>query len=156
MKILLAEDDLHKREQLRAFLRLYLPSATVVEAKSFRSTVRALRGQPFGLVILDMSMPSYDITDDEDGGRHDPYAGREVLAEMDRYGIETPVIVVTQFDRFGSGERGTTLAELDAMLVAEFSMNYKGFAFFDAMSETWREALHARLIASGITGAKYD
>ena len=150
MKVLLAEDDSHKGEQLRGFLKALLPGATVTEARSFRSTVRALRREAFDALLLDMSMPVFDITDDEAGGRHDPYAGREVLAEMDRFGVKCPVIVVTQFDRFGSAERGTTLAELDAELVQAYPANYCGYVFFDTISETWREALRARLLDAGI------
>lgn len=150
MNILLAEDDSHKGEQLRGFLKALLPTAAVSEARSFKSTVRALRRRSFDAVVLDMSMPVFDITDDEDGGRHDPYAGREVLAEMERFGVRCPVIVVTQFDRFGSAERGMTLAELDAELAAAYPANYRGYVFFDTISETWREALRARFVGAGV------
>ncbi len=153
MKILLAEDDLHKSEQIRKLTIAILPTAELFEARSFRSSVRSLRSRAFDLVLLDMSMPAFDITDDEDGGRHDPYAGREVLSEMERFRIFVPVIVITQFDRFGSGERATTLEDLDSMLRSKFPRNYSGYVFFDAMTETWRDALRVQILSVGPIGA---
>lgn len=141
MKILLSEDDPLKRDQIRSVL-LHLPKPPgIVCTRSFHSTVEALLREAFDIVILDMTMPAFDSTPDDDGGRHDPYAGREVLSEMLRYGIDTPVVVVTQFDRFGSGKSALRLAELDRELAAEFARQYRGFVFWESSSESWRTAL---------------
>lgn len=143
MHILIAEDDDYKREQLVAVVRGAEPSATFSTARSFRAAVDLLDRERFDLVLLDMTMPTFDPTGPVDIGRYEPFAGVEVLSELDRAGIEVPVIVVTQFERFGSGVDAVTLPELHARLELEFPQSYRGFVYFDSASAEWRSRLAA-------------
>ena len=131
-KILLVEDDEEKHLELLPFAQQEL-KADVTLARSRQSGVAALLRDHFDLILLDMTMPTYDVTPVvEDGGRSQAYAGRDILQQMERRGISTKVIVVTQFDRFGQAEDEITLEALDAQLEAAFPDIYVGAVYYSA------------------------
>ncbi len=141
MNILVIEDDENKRSQLEGFIQISLPEARVTTAKSLQGGLRAIISGDHDLVILDMTMPTYDIGIDEDGGRPQAYAGREILRQLDRREMSLPVVVVTQFDRFGEGAEALTLGELDKQLWEQHPHNYKGSVYYNPALEGWKDAL---------------
>lgn len=149
MKILIIEDDEIKRDRLAAcVLQLIAPApVSLFTARSLHSGVQALRSEQFDLIVLDMSMPTFDIQKDEDGGRPEAYAGRDILHRMDRLKLKTPVVVVTQYDRFGEGASSLTLAQLDEQLHQLHPSTYRGSVYYDASVAGWKESL-GRIIQS--------
>ena len=141
MDVLIAEDDENKRSQLEAFIRKTFPQAKVSIARSLQSGLRLILRQKFDYVILDMTMPTYDISADEDGGRPQALAGREILRQLDRRDIVLPVIVLTQFDRFGEGEDTLTLSELDTQLRTQHPQTYRGSVYYNPALEGWKKEL---------------
>ncbi|RKG59856.1 response regulator [Corallococcus sp. AB011P] len=145
VNVLLIEDDENKRGQLAALIEAVVPNVSLFISKSLNSGLRSLVVDRFDFVILDMTMPSFDIGPDDDGGRPQAYGGREILQQMDRRGIKTPVIVVTQFDRFGEGKNVTDLSELDSQLRLEHPDIYQGVVYYNVALTGWREALLAMI-----------
>jgi len=94
------------------------------DAHSMQSGLRALLKQTPDLVLLDMNLPTYDITSEESGGRLQAFAGREILRQLARRNIFVPVVVVTQFDYLGEGRNRIALGELDQEL-SESDSNLK-------------------------------
>lgn len=141
MNFLIVEDDEFKRGRIKTFLSEVYKKANIEERASYQSGLEALIKLKFDIVILDMTMPIFDVSPAEDGGRPQPYAGKKILQQMKRKGIETPVVTVTQFDRFDEGNNTKTLAELNKELQKEFSGIYKGSVFYHASQDRWREQL---------------
>lgn len=151
MKVLLVEDDEEKYLQLLDFAQEEL-KAQVTVARSRQSGVAALLRDQFDLILLDMTMPTYDVAPVvEDGGRSQAYAGRDILQQMERRGITSKVIVVTQLDRFGQAEDELTLEALDAQLEAAFPEIYVGAVYYSARYAGWREALKSVVQALDLT-----
>ena len=150
MKILIVEDDEDKRRQVIDWLRELTPGAVLEEARSLRSGLNAILQGGQDLVILDMTMPTFDITAEEDGGRPQAYAGRELLRHMKRRGIRTPAIVLTQFDRFGEGPNLLTLEQLDQALRAEHFGHYLGAVSYSVTDEVWKVTLEVLLRTLGL------
>lgn len=146
MNILVVEDDENKRNQLTGFLNSQFPSATLQTANSLQSGLRAIIQGGVDLVLLDMTMPTFDIGENEDGGRPQAYAGREILRQMERREIDIPVIVVTQFDRFGEGSDILGIEELDAQLIKEHRGVYGGAIYYDVTLGGWKEKLTERIL----------
>ncbi len=140
MKVLVVEDDEDKRQHLMEFI-LSETTAEIAEARSLQGGLRALLRDSFDLVVLDMTMPTYDITPTEDGGRPQPYAGREILQQMERREIKTRVVIVTQFDRFGHSDDEITLEELNTQLKNAFPINYMGAVHYSVTFAGWQENL---------------
>ena len=141
MKLLIVEDDENKRHQLSELIQEKFPNVSVDMARSLQSGLRTIIKVKYDLIILDMTMPTYDISVDEDGGRPRAYAGREILRQMERRKIFVPVILVTQFDRFGEGSESITLSEIDAQLFSEHKVNYRGSVFYNPALEEWKTSL---------------
>lgn len=140
MKILLIEDDPNKKTQLCNFLN-NLKEVNIIQTNSYKSGLRAVVKDSFDLVILDMSMPTFDITINESGGRILPFAGKEILRQMKRRNIIIPTIVVTQFEKFGEYEKMIYLEELNEELALEFSENYIDTVNYNPTSSSWIDSL---------------
>ncbi len=137
MKVLLIEDHPYKLGQILNFLSETFPRAAVEVKNSYNSGLRELinNSSSYNLLLLDISMPNYDISPEENGGDFLPLAGKLILKEMYLREINTKAVVVTMH---GSFEDGTKLAELDNKLKTEFSDNYIGHVYFSAVSSEWK------------------
>ena len=137
MKILIIEDDEIKREQLISFIEESFPKMHIIAVNSVQGALKKITSGQYDLIILDMTLPTFDYGGDEDGGRIRAYGGRQ----MDRHNIATSVIMVTQFDRFGKGDESLTLEELDLELQAEHQENYKGSVYYNPAYDDWKSSL---------------
>lgn len=146
MRVLIVDDDDHKRAVLADCVRRIVPSVEITEARSYKTGLREIIARPYDLAILDMTMPNNDVNSDDDGGRTQAYAGREILKQMDARDLLTPVVVVTQYERFG-GPEALTLEELDDELRRHHKETYRGFVFFDITSPSWRVRLAQHVAA---------
>lgn len=137
MQVLIIEDDPHKLSLLADLVRRELPDATVVEARSHQSGLRsAVEGSP-DLVLLDMSLPTFDMSAEESGWRPRPFGGRQILRRMSRRGISCPVVVVTGYEILGEGEELLTFEELGAELAERFPTLYRGAVFYHPAQTGW-------------------
>lgn len=149
MKILLVEDDQNKRERISAFVSSTLPSATLASALSYRSAVDKIVNEPWDFLLLDMTLPTYDISEHEDGFQIEAFAGTNVLREMKRRQITIPTVVVTQFETLGEGVEKMSLAELRNHLETTYPGTYLGTIFYAPGESTWMPKLAEYL-------SKYD
>jgi chemotaxis response regulator CheB len=138
MRILIIEDDELKRAQLALLIQTNDAMAFIEFAKSMNSGMRAVLENSYDLILLDMSMPTFDVDVEENGGNPQYYGGSEILYEMDRHNISTPVIVVTQFDKFGEKNNELTLNELDHQLKEDILRNYKGAIYYNSALNDWK------------------
>ena len=99
----------------------------------------------FDFVLLDMSLPTFDIRQGEDGFQVDAFAGRELLTEMDRKGVKVDTAVITMFETFGEGGDLMTLEELDKELVQKFPSVYRGAIYYNSSEINWKESLRKLL-----------
>jgi CheY-like chemotaxis protein len=131
MRILVVEDDEDKRRQVCEFLRSFNDGISIVEARSLQSGLQAIRTREFDMFIFDMTIPTFDIAEGEDGGRPQAFGGRELLRHMMRMRVTTPALVLTQFDRFGERPNVTTLKELEVELRTTYPRNFVEAIHYD-------------------------
>lgn len=148
MRTLIVEDDELKTGRIKSFLGQELPKHEIEVARSYKSGLRALVAAARSLVILDMTLPTFDIAPGSDGGRPLSLGGRELLRQMKRRSLVYPTVVVTGFDAFGSEPQAVTLAQLNGELKEEFGTFYIGSIYFNATSDDWRDQLRL-LIQTG-------
>ena len=144
MNILLIEDHPYKLSQIMNFITEAFPQTHIETRGSYISGLKELilNQKKYDFVLLDISMPNYDISPEESGGDFLPLAGKLILKEMYLREIPTKVIVVTMH---GSYEDGTKLSELDTDLKNEFEDNYIGFVYFTAISSDWKKQLKEKI-----------
>ena len=143
MKLLLIEDNQNKVNQIKSFLQSEFPNIELVIKGSYHSGLREIiLNNVYNLILLDISMPTYDIKPGESGGDPIPLAGKLILKEMFLRDIESKVLVVTMYENFVDGTR---LDELHEQFSNEFSSNYKGFVYFSPADISWKENLKTKL-----------
>lgn len=151
MKILLADDDDNKASQVKAFLEAGWSGATVARAKSLQSALSTILTDNYDLILLDMTMPTFDISENDNGGRPQPLAGREVLRQVARKSVVARVVVLTQFPQFGQGAEARTLSQLHEELARRYPQIYRGLIYYESASQAWREDL--RVIVDEVAGS---
>ena len=143
--ILLVEDDDNKISAVSLFLRSTFPDLTLFTARSFQTGWRALQENSVRIVVLDMTLPNYDLGPEEDGGKIRPFGGQEFLRKMRRRGLKTPVVVLTQFETFGSGEDRLDIESLRDQLGRTFPEHCKGTIYYNSAVDTWKSELQSLL-----------
>lgn len=154
MRILIVDDDPHKMRQLTGFMREEYAFAAIEEQRSYQSGLRSAVENPPDVMILDMTMPTYDVGGKETGGRERRYAGLQVLEQLRRRQVATAVIVCTQFPRFGEGTELITLDELRSQLEREFVGTYRGTVFYQAADAQWKKELRDALSQAGFSSGE--
>ncbi|MCU8024176.1 response regulator [Shewanella sp. SM78] len=140
---LVVEDNYYKYEAISRLLNANFESPTIVHKESISSGLcELLSNSKFNFVILDMSMPIYDITQsDPDGGGAENFGGREFLEQMQLRGVEVPVVVLSQLNTFGKGVNKKNLPMLNVELLNCFSDFYKGAVFYSSANNDWMALL---------------
>lgn len=141
ISLLLVEDDEQKLNQLLLFLQERFPTFGLSVRRSFQSGLKEVLEHPPMLVLLDMTLTTFDIGPDEEGGRPRPYGGREILEHMDEEGICAPCIIVTQYSAFGTNSDKMTLADLNSDLATTFPQIYCGTVYYNSATESWKDEL---------------
>ncbi len=139
MKLLFVEDDDDKAQKISHQIGQMEGGVDLIRAKSFSSALRSLVKEKDAIdgVILDMSMPNFDNSQDQP----ENFAGRDLLRQCKLRRIDKPTFVVTMLDRFGTGSAELTLEQLDRQLAAEFSPTYLGIVYYSSAQESWKTQL---------------
>ncbi|MDX4049131.1 hypothetical protein Q6A75_09360 [Aliarcobacter skirrowii] len=156
MNILLIEDDKDKSKKIENFLKTIL-DANITERRSLKSGLKelVLAGGSYDFILMDMSMPNFDISMDEpEGGTHENFAGRDLLAQMKLREIDSKVLIITQYDTFGTSYNKLSLDELKKQLKDEFSPIYQDTIYYNSAQEDWKNELKKKIEL--IIGIKND
>ncbi len=148
-KLLLVEDEIHKRDEINSCIKEVFDLLPDM-ADSVSSAVLKVKSQNYDLIILDMTLPTYDASPDEPADDTHIFGGREFLSQMERFDIVTPVIVFTQFELFGKPPNEMRIEDLDRELKEEFTDSYNGTIYYHASLDSWKYQLKELLIATSI------
>jgi len=140
MKILFIEDHPLKQAQINKFVLEKFSDCQIESKNSYISGLKELikNHNNYDVLLLDISMPNYDISSEDSGGDWMPLAGKNILKEMYLRDIPTKAIVVTMH---GSFDDGTKITELDSELKRAFSDNYIGYVFYSQLNEDWKDKI---------------
>lgn len=142
MNILVIEDDPNKATQVITYLKdRSSQTDQVVHKTSYQSGLRELYSGSYNIVILDMSLPTYDIKPGEDAYKFRHLGGQDILSELKRKGRSAKVIILTQFERFGEGDQFVALSDIKAIMRKEFSENYLATISYHPNKTAWQEEL---------------
>ncbi|MES1939009.1 response regulator receiver domain-containing protein [Salinisphaera sp. T5B8] len=139
--ILLVEDDEYKQELIEEFLHEILDITTIYVAKSVRDAVTLVRKREFFLIILDMSLPSYEMTPGGAQPISQPTGGIEVLLELSYDERKDTVIILTQFPDIEFDNKVLPLEKAGKALTNTLDVVVKSVIYFNAQNLTWRKHL---------------
>jgi CheY-like chemotaxis protein len=141
MKILFVEDNHHKRSKISDFLIAAVPDVEIDEAHSFTSGCQKLESAFYDLALLDMTLPTYDRSSTESGGRVRIFGGREIARKIYRNKLHTKVAFVTQLSSFSDNTISFTFEGLKSHLESSFGDSYAGMVYYNSAVSTWRDEL---------------
>ncbi|MBU1334415.1 MAG: hypothetical protein KJ944_21350 [Alphaproteobacteria bacterium] len=95
-EVLVVEDDDFKLERLSRALLEANPGLVLRVAKSVHNAIEML-GRSYGLIVLDMALPSHTVTVGSSPAMSLPSGGIEVLLELAYAGRDDKVVVLTQY-----------------------------------------------------------
>src|SRR4051812_37317407 len=97
MRVLLVEDDEFKAADISKVLAETFEPEVVVRANSVTSALRAIAGCEYLLIILDMSLPTFDLFGPGGGGSPQGQGGLEVLRLASRLESKAQFVIITQY-----------------------------------------------------------
>lgn len=139
MNILIIEDNPLKREKVHEFISSNY-EAKLFEAASFNSGLNLVISEKFDLVILDMSMPTFDRTDTTHGGRFRALAGKEIANRLAKIKRLVPFVILTGYKDFSVNSQSLSIEQIDESL-RSIGSDYKGCIVFDSTDSVWKERL---------------
>lgn len=141
MKILLIEDDKKKSEDIRDYISDMDKSFEVTVKESYQSGLSELLSARYDLLLLDMSMPTWDKSSSEQSGYFEKFGGYKIMREMSRKNKIIKTILVTMFDNFGEADLNLTLSQIDKNLRNDFAGFYIDFVYYNSQENEWKEKL---------------
>jgi CheY-like chemotaxis protein len=97
MRILLIEDDEHKRVSIESALADCGAGVVIQLADSLYTAIQALDGGAYDLIVLDMAIPSHPPMPGQGSPVSFLTGGLDILLELDSRGRADPCVIVTQF-----------------------------------------------------------
>ena len=139
MKVLFIEDNPQKLKQVSDFLKQQYSNIELTIRKSYNSGLRELiKNDSYKLILLDMSLPNYDIEPGESGGDFEKFAGKFLLSEMYRRDIITKVLIITMYLNYVDEEFSLELKD-------NFP-NYLGVVYYNVKEpDGWKNELKSKI-----------
>lgn len=116
-------------------------NTNLVIKESYQSGLKELLKNKYNLLLLDMSIPTWDISIYEPGGYFEKFGGYKILREITRKAKAIPTILITMFDDFGDSDSSITLSQLNELLASKFDKFFLGSVFYNSREINWRKNL---------------
>ena len=145
MKVLIIEDDEFKQRRIAQVVRGIRPEATVILERSVNAGLNGIKDQQPELILLDMSLTTFDVGPGEPGGRPQNFGGIEILRQMERLEIIIPVVVITQHERFAKGSQEVHLSALHRELTERHGQVFKGLIYYNSAAGGWERPLREQI-----------
>lgn len=135
MKVLLVEDESHKREELTQCIQDVLGiEPLIVDAVS--SAVHAVRTEVFDVIVLDMALSTFgESAIDEKKGHDQADGGIEVLRALKSTGNFPKIVIVTQYGDFYLGGKKIKLRDSAKVIHERYKQRVVGAILYHYKSK---------------------
>lgn len=142
--VLIVEDDDYKLESLQECLHQF-ESISITICRSFTSAAKAIKRTTFDLILLDMSLPTFDGGGVSEEGEAQGLGGKRLIRLCNEYGTLCPTILVTQFSNYEDFGKTTSVSELADELKGILKELLVGTVRYNRASTDWKDSLEAHL-----------
>jgi CheY-like chemotaxis protein len=153
MIVHVVEDSALKASNICTFFAHAFPTIAQPEVSgSFQSAMRAIMEMKPDLIIMDMTIPTFDRKPNAREGRMRPIGGYDLMCKMKHRAILASVIVVTQLETFGEGDEEVSFSEITSRCEREFPDLFLGSVYYDQSGLSWQadlEKLVSSLLSKG-------
>lgn len=136
MRVLLVEDEIHKRDEMIQCVRdVYNFAPDVVDGVS-RAVSRVIDAD-YDLIILDMALSTFgESADDKKKGHDQAQGGIEVLRALKSAGKKTKIIIVTQYPDFYIGGTKVKLKDSPKTISVRYNQDVVGAVLYHYKSKS--------------------
>ena len=150
IRILLVEDEAPKRIHIERFLTNFSQAIQVNSVYSVNTALDRLDIEIPDILLIDMSLPTFDIGEHEGGGRPQGLGGVEILRYMSMAEIVCPVIVITGYEAFPRDAGSPVeLSQIRQELLSDFSHLVRGVLHYNSTYDEWKLQLSEALSELG-------
>lgn len=149
MKVLLVEDDEHKRVGIEQALRDCRGSVEVFVAASLYDAINSLDIGPFDLVVLDMAIPSHPTAPGEGSPVSFLTGGLDVLLELSARGRSDRCIIITQFPEIEISQVFYQVSQATAAIKEQLDYEVIDCIAYTSENEGWLHQFRTLLDAHG-------
>lgn len=140
--IYIIEDSDLKIQKIEAFLLSNgIQEENLCIFKSYQTGTKAILNEPPSLVILDMSIPTFDKTVNSREGRLRPLGGYDIMKKISFKNIRTKVVVLTQLEFFGEGSEKKSFDQLRVKCFENFPAIFLDCIYYSPTELSWQKAL---------------
>lgn len=141
MKILLVEDETHKRDEIcKCVTDVYGGLPEIVDGVS--SAVLKVMESDYDLVILDMALSTFgENSDDRKKGHDQAQGGIEVLRALKSIKKSTKIIIITQYPDFYIGGTKVKLKDSPKIINEKYSQEVIGAILYHYKSNSTLQRL---------------
>lgn len=144
MRILIVEDDAFKASKIVKAVEEHSAVHSLRLAKSVNSGLEEIASELPELLLLDMSLTTFDLGPEEGGGRPRNFGGVEIFDELTRQELACPVVVITQLESFIKDGRTMRVTELKQFLKKEYPDTFLTLIYYDVEGR-WKSRLTSML-----------
>ncbi|MCQ2320627.1 MAG: response regulator [Bacteroidales bacterium] len=137
MKILLVEDDEHKMNDIITYLKTIIKDVIIDTAYSIASGVGAAIDNQYDIILLDMNIPNFDITETSDGGKSYKNGGEIIVKELLDEDVDFRCAIVTQYETFNN----ETIDQIGQRMKELCGDNYFGYVKYSTSDNSWKDSL---------------
>jgi CheY-like chemotaxis protein len=135
MKILLIEDESHKKDELLQCIKDACGEVPEV-IDGVRLAVIAVLKNDYDLIILDMALPTFGGNSDNNKGHDQAEGGVEVLRALKSKGKSVTVIIVTQYSDFYIGASKIKLKDAPRVIREKYGQIVIGAILYQYRSKS--------------------
>lgn len=141
MKILLVEDEVHKREEVKQYVQeVYDITPEIVDSVS--NAVLKVIEEDFDLIILDMALSTFgESSEDKIKGHDQAQGGVEVLRALKQAKKSIKIIIVTQYPDFYIGGKKVKLKDSPPIIREKYNQEVLGAVLYHYKSMTTRQKI---------------
>lgn len=152
MKVGIVEDDALKLGTLCEFLEKKYPDLVVRNYRSYNSGLKGIVADNPDILLLDMTLPTFDRTPAGREGRFRPLGGYDMIRKIHLLRLPIKVIIVSQLEAFGEGVEQVSLNEITDRCSSEFPELFAGSVYYHPTSSEWESPLLQLLnnVTSGV------
>lgn len=150
--ILVIEDEAPKRKHVEDFIRTHKKGVKfeIIFRQSVSSALDFLDEHCPDLIILDMSLPTYEISETESGGRPQGFGGIEVLRYLKMSSLGCPTVVLTGYEAFMRENGLIELTQISRELKQEFGTFLRDVLYYNSAYSEWKTRMSSALNTLGI------
>lgn len=140
-KLLVVEDNEYKRKRICEVIESNFNNWTVEQCYSFNSAWRLISKEEYDVVILDMSLPTFDKTESEPGGVFRVFGGKELARKMTKRNIKSKFLFITQYKNFSDNTSSCSFDSLKTELLESYRKSCIGFVLYSNTQSEWRDEI---------------